>query len=125
MTSVITSEIINKCKSAITFEEWIEDIEVNMEDCEYEYYKCVFALNNIPYDLKKLTINIREKRNSFGDSVRISRNGDFSTRSYLRVELPDITGMAGEIIKYTFEEFQTKLKIPYNCDLIINKKLIF
>ena len=117
---IITSKFINDCKSALTFNEYVEQIEVNLSDCEYEYYKCVFALSNIPYNLKKLTINIKEKK-YIERTVQISRNGDLSGNVYLHLKLPDI---AGNTKKYTIDEFKTKIKIPYACEFIINKTLI-
>ena len=117
---IITSQIISNCDSALIFDECIEHIEVNLSNSEYEYYKCVYALNNIPYNLKKLIINIQEAKNVFTNknSINISRNGDLSSRMYLKVNLPGIQNSAN---KYTFEEFISKLKIPFECEFIINK----
>lgn len=107
---VITSEIIKACNSPMIFEESIEEIEVNIH--ESEYYKCLFALNNLPYNLKKLTVYI------FTDMF-ITRNGDIFTNMNFIIEMP---GFVSTTVKYTFAEFKKKLKIPYECELVMKTK---
>jgi hypothetical protein len=117
---IITTELINNSNSALLFDEYIEDIEVYLNDSEYEYYKCVIALNNIPYNLKTITINIKKMCKEFGGktNVTIGKNGDIQTRIFLSINLPDIMINSQ---KYTFDEFLMYLKIPYDCKIIINK----
>lgn len=117
---IITSEIINNSNYALIFDECVECIEVNLCNSEYEYYKCVYALNNIPFNLKKLIINIQDTKKIFNNknSVNISRNGDLVSGMSLKINLP---GIQNNTNKYTFEEFKLKVKIPYGCEFIINK----
>ena len=114
---IITSEIINNSNYALIFDECVECIEVNLSNSEYEYYKCVYALNNIPFNLKKLIINIQDTKNN-KNRVNISRNGDLLSIMSLKINLP---GIQNDTNKYTFEEFKVKVKIPHGCEFIINK----
>jgi hypothetical protein len=110
---------INKCIAAINFDECIECIEINLVDSGTEFYNCVVALGNLPYNLQKLIININAN-NKFGNSATISRNGDLIYRSYITMNLP---GLVVNTKSYTLDELKMKLKIPFGCDFVVNEPI--
>ena len=112
---------INEFSSAINFDECVESIEINLVDSGTEFYNCVVALGNLPYNLQKLIINIK-KVNKFGaeSTCSISRNGDLQCRTYLKLQLP---GLVVNTKSYTLDELKMKIKIPFGCDFIVNEPI--
>ena len=112
---------INEFSSAINFDECVESIEINLVDSGTEFYNCVVALDNLPYNLQKLIINIK-KVNKFGgeSTCSISRDGNLHYRTYLKLQLP---GLVVNTKSYTLDELKMKIKIPFGCDFIVNEPI--
>ena len=110
---------INECVHVINFGECVESIEINLVDSGTEFYNCVVALGNLPYNLQKLIINIK-KDNKFGgeSTCSISRDGNLHYRTYLKLQLP---GLVVNTKSYTLDELKIKIKIPFGCDFIVNE----
>lgn len=121
---ILDSIKINECNT-IVFDENINCIEINLNDSGNEYYNCVIALNNLPFNLKNLIINIKEKNkvSSTKHTSFISRNGQIISRHYLNVDL-ELFNLK-KTNSYTLDELIMKIKIPYGCIFTVNGQLIY